>query len=43
MRCAELIVQRWCEVRKGKDREPRTREDYEQLHADFPQHTFATL
>jgi len=39
----ERIVTRWCEIRKGKDREPERAEDYEKLHADFPQHTFATL
>ena len=39
----EKIQQRWFEVRKGKEREPVRAEDYEALHDDFPQHTFATL
>jgi hypothetical protein len=39
----EKIQQRWFEVRKGKEREPVRAEDYEELHADYPQHTFATL
>ena len=39
----ERIVQRWFEIRKGKEREPERAEDYEALHHDFPQHTFATL
>ena len=39
----EKIQQRWFEVRKGKEREPVRAEDYEELHADFPAHTFATL
>ena len=39
----EQIQKRWFEVRKGKEREPERAEDYEALHHDFPQHTFATL
>ena len=39
----ELIQKRWFEIRKGKEREPERAEDYEELHADFRQHTFATL
>ncbi len=39
----EKIVARWYEIRKGKQREPERAEDYEELYADFPQHTFATL
>jgi hypothetical protein len=39
----EKIQLRWHEIRKGKDREPERAEDYEALHADFSQHTFATL
>ncbi len=39
----ERIQQRWFEIRKGKEREPMRAEDYEELHADFAQHTFATL
>ncbi len=39
----ERIVQRWYEIRKAKQGEPERAEDYEALHADFPQHTFATL
>lgn len=39
----ERIVQRWFEIRKGKEREPERAEDYEALHQDFSQHTFATL
>ena len=39
----EKIQQRWFEIRKGKEREPMRAEDYEELHADYPQHTFATL
>jgi len=39
----ELIQRRWFEIRKGKEREPERAEDYEELHADFAQHTFATL
>lgn len=39
----EKIQQRWFEVRKGKEREPVRAEDYQELHQDFPQHTYATL
>ena len=39
----EKIQARWFEIRKGKEREPVRAEDYEELHADFSQHTFATL
>jgi Protein of unknown function (DUF2857) len=39
----EKIQQRWFEIRKGKEREPMRAEDYEELHADYSQHTFATL
>ena len=39
----EKIQQRWFGIRKGKEREPIRAEDYEELHRDFPQHTFATL
>ena len=39
----EKIQARWFEIRKGKEREPERAEDYEELHADFGQYTFATL
>jgi hypothetical protein len=39
----ERIQVRWHEIRKGKRDEPERAEDYELLHADFPQNTFATL
>lgn len=39
----EKIQARWFEIRKGKESEPVRAEDYEELHADYPQHTFATL
>ena len=39
----ERIQERWFEVRHSKKREPERAEDYEALHADFPQHTYATL
>ena len=39
----EAIQARWYEVRKGKEGEPVRAEDYEELHADFSQYTFATL
>jgi len=39
----ERIQQRWFEIRKGKEREPVRAEEYEQLHHEFPQNTFATL
>jgi len=39
----EKIQQRWFEIRKPKQREPVRAEDYEELHADYPQYTYATL
>jgi len=39
----EEIQQRWFAIRKGKEREPLRAEDYEELHADFPTYTYATL
>jgi hypothetical protein len=39
----EKIQQRWHEIRKAKRDEPERAEDYEQLHAEFPQNTYATL
>lgn len=39
----ERIQHRWFEIRKDKRDEPERAEDYEALHADYPQHTFATL
>ena len=39
----EAIQKRWFEIRKGKENEPIRAEDYEELHQDFPRHTFATL
>lgn len=39
----EQIQKRWFEIRKGKEREPLRAEDYEELHADFPAYTYATL
>jgi hypothetical protein len=39
----EKIQRRWYEIRKGKEREPVRAEDYEELHRDFAQHTYATL
>jgi hypothetical protein len=39
----ERIQQRWYEIRKGKEREPVRAEDYEELHREFAQHTYATL
>jgi hypothetical protein len=39
----EAIQKRWFEIRRGREREPVRPEDYEVLHADYPQHTFATL
>jgi len=39
----EQIQHRWHEIRKGKEREPLRAEEWEELHRDFPQHTFATL
>lgn len=39
----EKIQQRWYEIRKGKEREPVRAEDYQELHEDYSQHTYATL
>ena len=39
----EKIQNRWFAIRKGKEREPVRAEEYEELHHEFPQHTFATL
>lgn len=39
----EQITTRWYEIRKGKEREPLRADDYELLHREFPQYTFATL
>jgi len=39
----ERIQASWYEVRKGKEREPVRAEDYEALHTQFAQYTFATL
>jgi len=39
----EKIVDRWHAIRRDKRAEPERAEDYELLHADFPQLTFATL
>jgi hypothetical protein len=39
----EQIQKRYFEIRKGKEREPVRAEDYEELHREFSQHTFATL
>ena len=39
----ERITNRWFEIRKGKEREPFRADDYEVLHREFPQYTFATL
>ena len=39
----ERITNRWFEIRKGKEREPLRADDYETLHREFPQFTFATL
>ena len=39
----EKIQMRWHEIRKDKRGEPERAEDYELLHADFPQNTYATL
>jgi hypothetical protein len=39
----EQIQHRWHEIRKGKEREPLRAEEWEELHRDFSQHTFATL
>ena len=39
----EQIQASWYAIRKGKEREPVRAEDYEELHAGFSSHTFATL
>lgn len=39
----EKIQARWFEIRRGKREEPVRAEDYEELHADYPHLTFATL
>ena len=39
----EAIQNRWYQIRKGKEREPVRAEDYQTLHQDYPQHTYATL
>jgi len=39
----ERISNRWFEIRKGKKGEPERAEEYEELHREFSQHTFATL
>jgi hypothetical protein len=39
----EKITHRWFEIRKGKEAEPLRADDYETLHREFPQYTFATL
>ena len=39
----EQITQRWFQIRKGKEDGPLRADDYEALHRDFPQYTFATL
>lgn len=39
----EAIQARWYEIRKGKEREPVRAEDYQELWADFPKYTYATL
>jgi hypothetical protein len=39
----EKITNRWFEIRKGKEAEPLRADDYEVLHREFPQYTFATL
>jgi hypothetical protein len=39
----ETITHRWFEIRKGKESEPLRADDYEVLHREFPQFTFATL
>jgi hypothetical protein len=39
----EKITNRWFEIRKGKEREPLRADDYETLHREFSQYTFATL
>jgi hypothetical protein len=39
----EQIQARWYGIRRGKESEPVRAEDYEELHAGFSSHTFATL
>jgi hypothetical protein len=39
----ERITNRWFEIRKGKEDGPLRADDYEQLHREFAQYTFATL
>jgi hypothetical protein len=39
----ERITNRWYEIRKGKESEPLRADDYELLHREFSQYTFATL
>ena len=39
----EKITNRWYEIRKGKEDGPLRADDYETLHHEFPQYTFATL
>ena len=39
----ETITNRWFEIRRGKEEEPLRADDYEVLHREFPQYTFATL
>jgi hypothetical protein len=39
----ESIQKRWWDIRRGKACEPERPEDYEQLLAAFPGHTYATL
>jgi len=39
----EAITNRWFEIRKGKQEEPLRADDYETLHREFSQYTFATL
>ncbi|HYC36739.1 MAG TPA: STY4526/YPO1902 family pathogenicity island replication protein [Usitatibacter sp.] len=39
----EQIQNRWFAIRKGKEREPVRAEDYQELWADFPKYTYATL
>jgi len=39
----ETITARWFAIRRGKESEPLRADDYEVLHREFPQFTFATL
>jgi hypothetical protein len=39
----EQIQKRWFEIRKGKEGEPVRAEDYEALHREYSNQTFATL